>query len=133
MKFLYFQIFLFNEKLICNVLPILKALLNSKDVSVFLASTELCQKIKDKVLSESFDFEDDNKRSLIPDSLMSRQASKEYGEISRLELINAIISEKLKELKKKDELARIKEQKKAKELERLKMHKKAKISQGKYP
>lgn len=95
----------------------MKILLNSKDASVFIGSTELCQKIKEKVLSELFDYEYET-NSLI--SIYSRSLIKEeYNLIDRLELINLIISQKLKELKKKEEFDKINEIRKIKEHKRL--------------
>lgn len=104
-------------------MPILKVLLNSKDVSVFLACTELCQKIKEKVLNELFECEgsegiENNIINAFPECLGAK-APQEFGEIRRLELINRIISEKLKELKKKEEAIRLKELKKSKEIKRI--------------
>lgn len=108
-------------------------LLNSKDVSVFLASTELCHKIKEKVLNELFECEafktpnnnsnnNNNIEKTFPERL-GNKAPQEFGEIKKLELINGIISEKLKELKKKEEAIKLKEHKKNKELERIKQMK----------
>jgi len=105
----------------------LKILLNSKDVSVFLACTELCQKIKEKVLQELFECEALNKiiyknknQKAFAECLESKVTT-EFGEIKTLELINGIISEKLKELKRKEEAVKLKELKKSKEIERMKL------------
>ncbi len=98
----------------------MKILLNSKDVSVFLACTELCQKIKEKVLQELFEIDMQNYNLYV--NLFSN-AHRDFGDINRLDLINGIISEKLKELKKKEESTRLKELKKIKKLERIKLSK----------
>jgi hypothetical protein len=89
---------------------------------VFIGSTELCQKIKDKVLSELFDYEYEA-NSL--DLLYKKKFLKEdYNLIERLELINLIISQRLKELKEKDKLNEIK---KIKENRRLNYYSKNQI------
>jgi hypothetical protein len=97
----------------------LKILLNSKDVSVFLASTELCQKIKEKSLSELFDYQSEVNIKIFNKTII-KKSPKEFNEINRLELINAVISEKLRELKKKEEENRQKEIQKLKELQKIK-------------
>ena len=89
---------------------------------MFIGSTELCQKIKDKVLSELFDYEYEA-NSL--DLLYKKKFLKEdYNLIERLELINLIISQRLKELKEKDKLNEIK---KIKENRRLNYYSKNQI------
>jgi hypothetical protein len=111
-------------------------LLNSKDVSVFLACSELCQKIKEKVLSELFECDalnkivEKNKNQKASAEFLGSKVPTEFGEIKTLELINGIISEKLKELKRKEEAVKLKELKKSKEIERMKQIK-LKKSRGK--
>lgn len=63
-------------------------------------------------------FDHNNILNPFPERLGAK-APQEFGEIKRLELINGIISEKLKELKKREEAIRLKELKKSKELARV--------------
>jgi len=132
-------------------LPFLKILLNSNDVAVFLASSELCQKIKENVLNELFQCEafissntenniNNHNNNILINKIqhafpewLAVQAPQEFGEIETLEIINGIITEKLQELKKKEEAIRLRELQKYKELERTKQlkNKKSKGKQSK--
>ena len=87
------------------------------DESVFIGSTELCHKIKDKVLTELFDHQYEN-NSLEP-IYNKTNLKEEYTLIDRLELINLTICQKLKELKKKEEENKLNESKKMKEVNKI--------------
>lgn len=77
-----------------------------------------CEALINNSNTNNIDKENSNNKPF-PDCLASK-AQQDFGEIKRLELINCIISEKLKELKKKEEAIKLKEHKKLKEFERNK-------------
>lgn len=82
-----------------------------------MAATELCEKIKDKILIELFEFIEENENPKIPEGLFIKNNEQNiFGKKERLELINKIISITLRELKIKEEIERSKE---LKDLEHL--------------
>ena len=88
---------------------------------MFVGSTELCQKIKEKVLSELFNHEYElNSLDLLFKGISIKE---DYNLIERLELINLIISQRLKELKEKEEKDKLNEIKIIKKIKKIKENK----------